>query len=259
MSNSKFHWDIDDREDALYKYIKITEIPFEKKRLTSGDLLLWRETECILWIERKELGDFWASIKDGRYAWQKYHAFEWRQKYPNCRIFWLVEGNWSQFSDEIQIRIRSVLWKLMLRNQCFIWWSSGVESTAQTILQLSHQVNQEQEEWNTIFSIGNLLPMPPEENPNIAATRTNRKSNNAEETWQRMLMTIPGVTNEVAQEFCKDYSNAKDWIQACSQTDLDLLHHNIATKIHPSGSKRKWGPQLATRLITFFGFSYQKK
>ena len=251
---------IDDREIELWNLLETNNTPFiEKVRLESGDIIFWRDNVPILWIERKDLDDFWASLKDGRYVWQKNNAREWRLQYPDCRILWLIEGDWDRMTPETQKRLRSAMWKLTLRDQSWVIHSPSLQNTAQDIIYLSTQTQKEPDTWEQIWTLKNTVPLPLSGgaiSKAVAATSGQKKATDAKDAWTRMLLIIPGMNQEMIQMMTQKYDSTKSWIEYLSKGDL----WEIKTEIENwQNGSRRWGPAIATKLITFFGFPEPEK
>ena len=62
---------IDTREHGLIKMLKENDISFNIEQLDLGDVILKKNEEIMLIIERKSISDLKASIVDGRNREQK--------------------------------------------------------------------------------------------------------------------------------------------------------------------------------------------
>lgn len=255
---------IDDRETHLIDILSQLQENhiWRKKRLDSGDIQIHRNSEPVLWIERKDLDDFWNSLKDGRYSWQKNHARQWRFQYPKCRILWLIEGDWNRLTPDICKRLRSAMWKLTLRDQCWVWYSQNLAQTANDLLYLSKQTFADSENWDIIWDLANSVPTPLPEHTGgsgasldiqqaVVATSSQRKAKDVSDLWIKTLSMIPGMSQEIIQGITGKYATMRDWITACESGDIERLRLEISEL--PNG-KRRAGPSISLKMLTFFGF-----
>jgi hypothetical protein len=151
------------------------------------------------------------------------------------------------------------MFKLMLRDQSWIWVTRSIQETASDLLYLGTQTEKDIENWDFIWNLENRVPMPlPEQgggssevNGAIAATQGQKKALNAGDAWLRMLLIIPGMTKVMVDEFRVRYGTLREWIHACETRDLVELCEEIG---NISTGKRRWGPSIAEKLVTYFGY-----
>jgi len=253
---------IDDRENGLWRCLEGVEKTWEprcevvRERLETGDILLWRDSEAVLWIERKDVDDFKSSLMDGRYAWQKAKSQDWRHRYPSCRMIWLIEGDWTRLDTTTRRRLRAAMWKLLLRDQTWIWQTGSLEETAEELRHLLHQTNRENGVWDALWSMGNKVPLPLPDEKQSSAVGGQKKAQTPEEGWKRMLLLVPGMTTAVVTELMTRFPSCREWIQECERRDWHELRQEMASI--PNG-KRKWGPAASSRCLAYFGFPEPEK
>ena len=80
---------VDNREHAVIEHLD--DIVFEIVPLNVGDFQFWEDDRLLMVIERKTYADLAASIKDGRYAEQKFRLEELRAS-SGCSIVYFIEG-----------------------------------------------------------------------------------------------------------------------------------------------------------------------
>lgn len=250
---------IDDRENGLWELLESESSLFIRSRLATGDVIVEKDDKPVLWIERKDIDDFWSSLKDGRYAWQKNNSREWREKYPHCRILWLIEGDWDKVSPDTQKRLRAAMWKLVLRDQSWVWYSRSLRETADQLIYLVKSTQKDPENWDYIWDLENQVPMPlPEQGGgrSVAALSGQRKIGDAGEAWTRMLLLIPGMNEEMVDKFRGRWESLRDWVRECEEGDLWEIVGEIEDW---ENGKRRWGPAIARRLVEYFGFELGEK
>ena len=80
---------VDNRERAVIEHLD--GILFETIQLDIGDFQFWEDDRLLMVIERKTYADLAASIKDGRYAEQKFRLDELRTN-SGCSVVFFIEG-----------------------------------------------------------------------------------------------------------------------------------------------------------------------
>ena len=94
---------IDIREKKLIPLLKALNKDYEynfeitTEVLDLGDIIICKDDEELILIERKSLSDLAASIRDGRYNEQSYRLTN--DKIHNHNIIYLVEGNMYKYND----------------------------------------------------------------------------------------------------------------------------------------------------------------
>lgn len=80
---------VDNRERAVIE--NLDDVVFEIAPLNVGDFQFWEDDRLLMVIERKTYADLAASIKDGRYAEQKFRLDELRTS-SGCSVVFFIEG-----------------------------------------------------------------------------------------------------------------------------------------------------------------------
>ena len=80
---------VDNRERAVIEHLD--DVLFDIVPLNVGDFQFWEDDRLLMVIERKTYTDLAASIKDGRYAEQKFRLDELRSE-TGCSVVFFIEG-----------------------------------------------------------------------------------------------------------------------------------------------------------------------
>lgn len=125
---------IDDREHELITICLKLKIPIAVRRLTIGDVVLGRA--CV---ERKEAGDFVASISDGRLVQQIKNMVETYEK--NCIV---IHGDITKVKTDMHIQsILGMLASITARTNVNVVFIADLENTATFIYKFLYKANEE--------------------------------------------------------------------------------------------------------------------
>ena len=95
---------VDNREPTLIKLLNALKTDYKYdfeivvEKLDLGDIIICKDDEELLIIERKSLNDLASSLRDGRYKEQSYRLTG--LPIHNHNIVYLVEGNVSFYSSK---------------------------------------------------------------------------------------------------------------------------------------------------------------
>ena len=105
---------VDNRVDKLIKLLNALKNDYKYdfeivvEKLDLGDIIICKDDEELLIIERKSLNDLASSLRDGRYKEQSYRLNGLPMH--NHNIVYLVEGNLSFYSSKYsKVKARNII------------------------------------------------------------------------------------------------------------------------------------------------------
>ena len=116
---------VDNRESALIPLLQGCAV----QQLDVGDIwIVESHPSPLCCIERKTTNDLWNSFKDGRYSNQKERLRLLRDQYPDCDIFYIIEGKISDHNALLGAYI-----SLQKEPGFFVLTSANVKDTAKLV------------------------------------------------------------------------------------------------------------------------------
>jgi ERCC4-type nuclease len=227
---------VDSRETELIKYIKgyLEREPFLNaglqlivENLPLGDVIIMKDEEELIIIERKTVNDLVASIKDGRYEEQSYRLQG--SKCHNHCIIYLIEGD-VRYHKEKQT-IYSAMCSIHYYKGFSTMRSFSIDETAYMICNMVYKINKNNNRigyycMNQLTKIeNNENEGKTHENNYSAVVKKVKKENvNAENIGEIMLSQIPGVSFHIAKAIFSEFKTMPKLIQSIQERDNCLDH-----------------------------------
>ena len=204
-----------------------------RQRLDVGDVVLKApDSERTIVIERKTWLDFGASLRDGRYEDQKARLLADGEE-STATVVYLVEGHLRGWRGTVgpanvpNARIEAAIVKTSLRDKISVLRAKDTKHSTAIIGYLHEQLKS-----GTIFASTNTA----------SGVGSKRRRDNAQDPWQTMLHSLPGMSAAKAATVAAAYPS----MHAIGQADESEL---AALVVHVEGKKpRKLGPVLAKTL-----------
>ena len=254
---------IDNREpDELKECIrelcnKNNNIEIQTDNLDLGDFLIYKNNLQIpdVIIERKSLNDLIASIKDGRYNEQSYRLDQ--SNVPNHNIYYIIEGSIESNKNSIvKQTLYSSIFTLSYFKGFSIINSLSIKQTATYIYRFIDKLQRENNK-NPYFKHYNIESIDNSSNDNIITSdntnkysstlKTSKKSNITQENiLEIMLMQIPNVSLNVAQQISYKFKNMKNLI-----TNLENNKSCLNDLYVTFNSKRKISTTTVNNIIKY--------
>ena len=146
---------VDNREHTLIKLLNALKTQYEYsfeivvEKLDLGDIIICKDEEELLIIERKNLNDLASSLRDGRYSEQSYRLNGLPMH--NHNIVYLVEGNLSFYSSKYSKVKPETLYVTMFCLNYFKGFSVirtfDITETAEYILRLTDKLSREEKKY----------------------------------------------------------------------------------------------------------------
>ena len=275
-----FNLQIDTRETLLKNYFTDkynnkyqTNISIEIKQLDLGDIIILKENQPIMIIERKTICDLCSSIRDGRHKEQKLRLIN--SYNPNI-IFYLIEGSITQevnkikkYSNDEKMVYGSMI-NCLVRDNIKIIKTENIQETIKYIEYIisklvkqpeifTKNLNQVSTSTNQSTITNNSLNL----NSNtdsitadyLTTIKTKKKDNMTPEMcYLFQLCQIPGVSSNSAKVISTKYPNMTSLINEYNNTlelnDKELMLCELKMTSQ-TGKVRKLGPVLSKRIYNY--------
>tara|TARA_B100001094_G_scaffold83842_2_gene80160 strand:+ start:228 stop:959 length:732 start_codon:yes stop_codon:yes gene_type:complete len=234
---------IDIRENKLIDLLEKNNIIFIKKQLEIGDILIQKENEIILLIERKTIQDLIASIKDGRYKEQKARILS---KINVENVLYLIEGRVDNLKYDEKTVFGSIT-NMIFRDGIKIINTGNLKQSYDLILSLKKK-----------FIEGKFTS---KENLNYnESIKLNKKENMTNELFNiQVLSNIPGVSIKMSEVILKEVKTIKNLILKYNNIDIDLEKDGLnfekereeLLKDIQYNEKRRIGKAISKRIYEF--------
>lgn len=230
-----FTLSIDIRENALKEYFG-TEF---FTTLDIADIVIKKDEEILVAIERKTIDDLKASILDGRWKEQKLRLCG---NVSKERIIYLIEGNIlkkTTIKGGSDTLIGATL-NCMFRDKIKVYKTSNLKETVAFIKKIFSSVQKNHDIFfNDDCKDGSLVYSN--------CIKIRKKDNSNPQAWyKQILMNIPQISHIIADCIVSKYPTLKELFKNCNEEEIKNL-----TYISTNGKSRKIGPKLASKLILY--------
>lgn len=216
---------LDNRENGLIKELSNSNHNVSIEQLPLGDIIIEKNNEEIIIIERKSLNDLVASIKDGRYKEQALRLSN--MDIPNHNIIYLIEGNLNFFNPPRNMSketLYSCFVSLMYFQGFSVFRTNDIKESAKFIINLTNKIGKENKVpyYNT-NSVNNSSV-----STNVPYTNVIKKTKKDNITTENidiiMLSQIPDVSVNIAKNILSKYISLKNLIK-CLEEDENCLNN----------------------------------
>jgi len=234
---------IDIRENKLIDLFQKNNIEFVKKQLEIGDIILEKNDEINLLIERKTIQDLISSIKDGRYKEQKTRILS---KINIDNVLYLIEGRVDNLKFDEKVVFGSIT-NMIFRDNIKLINTGNIKQSYDLILNLKKKFIE-----GTFEAKQNL-------NYN-ECIKLNKKENITNELFNiQVLSNIPGVSIKMAEVILQEVKSIKELIIKYNNTDIELEKDGVdfekereeLLKDIKYSEKRKVGKIISKRIYDF--------
>tara|TARA_Y100000389_G_scaffold195328_1_gene226605 strand:- start:1545 stop:2357 length:813 start_codon:yes stop_codon:yes gene_type:complete len=241
---------LDIREKGLINEIKNSEkYNISIEQLPLGDIIIEKNNEEIIIIERKTLNDLVSSIKDGRYKEQSLRLAN--TDIPNHNIIYLIEGNLNCFKPTKNMSIETIyssFVSLMYFKGFSVFRTFNIKESAAYIVNLTNKINKENK--TPYYQINN--DNNNNINNNIPYTNVIKKVKKDNITVENidiiMLSQIPDVSINIATNILNKYKSLTNLIKCLQENDNCL--HNFEINID-NNKKRKISKKSIQNICTY--------
>ena len=196
------------------------------ENLPIGDIIIMdKNDEEKLIIERKTLNDLAASIKDGRYAEQSYRLNG--QSLHNHNIMYLIEGdieNWKTNAKYNRIKKETLyvtLFSLQYYKGFSVMRCKNVKETAEYIVRLTDKMMRDKK-----ISYYDLSQNKIESYSNVV-NKVKKNNITKENIGEIMLCQIPGISSTIAKTIIDKYKTIDNFLYEIKQNINELKEMKI--------------------------------
>lgn len=262
QSQSQSHFKIDNREkpfktiEVLNKFRKIHD-NVDVVTLDVGDFVMINEKSGVeIYIERKDIKDFAASIIDGRYHEQHSRLLKVRESNEKAKILYIVEKFNVNDDDDLKKcvgssrityeTIMSSITKLSLRDDICVIQTTGIEDTIRWLCKIWSNLIKEQ-----------FVPKSDdkkEEDLIRARVASFKKSNSISDWWLASLSSVYGMSPQKAKAIVNKYPDVHSLIKAYNECESQSERESLISKIQVNNRAISWNVSLRV-YTTIYGTS----
>lgn len=236
-----------------YKDIKLVV-----ETLPLGDIVLEKDGEEKVIIERKSIRDLAASIKDGRYEEQSFRLNG--LPIENHNIVYLIEGDINRinmFKDRMdKMTLYSAMISLFYFKGFSVLRSYSLEETALIILNMAYKIQKSEAEGKKGFyslrektvSESVKEEIGKEENYSSVVKKVKKENITPDNIGEIMLSQIPGISSVTAGEIMNRFKNLSNLILALKEDGKCLENFSYT---NTKGQVRKMSKTVITNIIKF--------
>ena len=214
---------IDCREHALIQLCKTlieTDVAYKGlevivEALPIGDIILSKDNDETILIERKSISDLAASIKDGRYEEQSYRLNG--LSHHNHNIVYLIEGDISRVTKyKIDKKtMYSAMFSLNFYKGFSVLRTTSIEETAQMICHMAYKLRKTTDKYGYYSSTQNeVATMSTDSKINASycnvIKKVKKENITPENIGEIMLCQIPGISSISAIAIMKEFHSLQN-------------------------------------------------
>ena len=277
---------IDYRESQLKEYFESYDFSKDKnlkkvnlniENLDLGDIIIKKNEEIILIIERKTLQDLYSSINDGRYKEQKVRL---KSNFEDDQIVYIIEDSNTKFINKkfnnVQSIINGAILNSIFRDNIKVLRTKSVDETITYIKTLLKKVINnidffvKPKDNDSNNKLNNNTNIQSNNDPNIKIVEIKSKekevnyvdnikikkkeNNNPENCSIIMLSQIPGVSTKISKTVLSKYTNISNLVieynKLLEVKDKEQLLKDLSFEIN-NDKTRKIGPVISKRIYEY--------
>ena len=243
---------VDNREHTLIKLLnalkKDYKYDFEVvvEKLDLGDIIICKDEEELLIIERKNLNDLASSLRDGRYNEQSYRL----NGLPvhNHNIIYLVEGNISFYSSKYSKVKPETLYVTMFCLYYFKGFSVirtfDIAETAEYILRLTDKLNRGEKKYGYYHE----KFVPSEKTYTNVVHKVKKKNITPENIGEIILSQIPGISSTTSKVILNKFGSLYNLLKEIEKDRSCLESLSYKTK---AGKERRISKTSIDNIIQY--------
>ena len=247
---------LDNRENSLinlFKEYKSDNIKVLIKQLALGDIVITKDDNELLLIERKTCADLLASIKDSRFNEQSYRLSN-TSKLNTHSIIYLIEGDINKYDEKEKKMLYSSITSLYYYKGFSVFKTNNTRETYELITHITDKIYRENlKNTNDYLHIKQPIIQDISGNELSAlnycdVVKKVKKDNVVKENiGQIMLSQIPGVSSTSAIAILKDFDNFSQFMKKINESTEFLNEITTETK----GKKRKLSKNTVKKIIDY--------
>ena len=250
---------VDNREKKLIPLINSLNKDYDYNyeiivdKLDIGDIIIKKDEEERIIIERKSFSDLAGSLRDGRYQEQSFRLNS--VNLHNHNIIYLIEGNRDNYSNRYSKVPFSTLLVTMFCIQYYkgfsVFQTRNLVETAEYILRISNKLSREKKREAYYLKDNNKVVQGKTYTDVI---KREKKSNiTPENIGEIILSQIPGISSKSSKAIMSNFESLHDMLIKLKQDKHCLDEINIVTN---NGSKRRISQSVKNSVIKYL--LYQK-
>ena len=256
---------IDNREKTLIKYIKMLNANFacpitiEVEELDLGDVIIrdLSDNDMIV-MERKDLKDLAASIKDGRYAEQSHRLMN--DAIHNHNILYIIEGHVPVYMKQKNSipydTLQTAMFCLNYYKGFSVYQTNGPVETSQYILLMADKMYREkskpgfyQDLSGTRFVSKAYSHKPPTPKRYTEVVHKVKKDNlTPQNIGEIILAQIPGISSKTSMAIMSHFSSLRDLLNKVSENSQCLSGIQYTMK---NGKKRRISSTAIENIVKY--------
>lgn len=250
---------VDNRERKLIPLIKSLnndygynyEIVIDK--LDIGDIIIKKDDEEIMIIERKSYNDLAGSLRDGRYQEQSFRLNS--VNLHNHNIVYLIEGDRDKYSNRYSKVPFSTLLVTMFCIQYYkgfcVFQTRNLVETAEYILRMSNKISREKKREG--YYLKNENSNMKEKSYSDVIKREKKSNITPENIGEIILSQIPGISSKSSKAIMSHFESLHDMLLKLKKDKHCLDNIELTTS---NGSKRRISQSVKNNVIKYL--LYQK-
>lgn len=254
---------VDIREKKLIKLLQALHKDYELKieieidTLDLGDIIIYKNDEEKMIIERKSLSDLASSIKDGRYQEQSFRLTNY--DLHNHNIVYLIEGNLDRYSSRYTRIKKETLLVTMFCIQYYKGFSvmrtNTIVETAEYILRIADKLLREKRRENYYQNTENEKIKNNDSDKTYTDVVTKVKKNNIrpDNIGEIILSQIPGISSKTSKAIMSHYKSLYHLLDCISKDKHHMDGIMMETK---NNQQRKLSQSSINSIIKYL--LYQK-
>ena len=258
---------VDNRERAVIEHLD--GVSFDIVQLNVGDFQFWDDDRLLMVIERKTYADLAASIKDGRYAEQKFRLDELRCE-TGCSVVFFIEGKKPRKNSVVSGIPVGTLESALVSMNCNACSVFTLETVQDCILALKCFLSMDdiavmETENDTQCELLSLMHKKLSKKKNntynaakMQQSKTKKKSHMTFENIfvQQLCMIHQSVSLKIAEKLVIEYGSWAGLLSAYER--LEIEKRPLMVKDIRVDERRKVGP-AASKHVYEFCYSLSKK
>jgi len=255
---------IDYREHKLkdyfdtHKFNEKNDINVSIENLSIGDIIIKRDDNLVLIIERKTIPDLYSSINDGRYREQKLRLIK---NYDLKNIVYLIEDANTKFLENkfknFTSIINGALLNCIFRDNIRVIRTRDLTDTINYILTIVKKICNNYEYFKYLVDQNQDQNQDQDHPTYLDSIKIKKSDNNTPKNCNlSMLCQIPGVSIKVANCIITKYDSIYNLILEYSRlndiSEKEKLIKDFEFDI-ANNKKRKIGPVLSKRIFEYLG------
>ena len=252
---------VDNRERAVIEHLD--NIDFETCPLSVGDFQFWEDEQLLMVVERKTYADLAASIKDGRYAEQKFRLEELRSD-TGCSVVYFIEGKKPRKNSVVSgipmSTLESALCTMFSNSQLITMENARECSLAlkcflciDEISVLDHVVGEECETLEKIYKkLSKKKKNVSYVSASLQQSKSKKKSHMSYENIfvQQLCMIHQSVSLKIAEKLVQEYKSWAGLLEAYTMLGEEQEKKNMLRDLRVD-NRRKVGPVASNKVYEF--------